>query len=383
MTITLLVYIAGVYVARAVIFVVSRVLRVLPRRRKVTMLTREHAKPPLDFSLLQKALKRTDPTVEVVMIARKVPSGVLPKFGYAVHLLTELYHVATSRVLVVDGYSPVASGVSHGSGLTIIQVWHGLGALKKFGRSILGRDEGRHPWLARAVRMHRNYDLVLASAERCRVPFAEAFGTDVSRVVVAPLPRVDRLRDPAARTRARERFDRRHPGLVDARIALFAPTFRLDGEPAADIGELSRAIGAAGFTLVTKLHPLNADTDGDETFAAPGFSTQDLILIADVFITDYSSAVFEAAVAGVPCFLLATDLERYSMSRDFYLAYPGDLGLPFATDAEGLVAAIGSSADAASRTAELARRFVETDGAGPTANADAIARLVLARVPNQ
>src|SRR5690606_9760831 len=69
---------------------------------------------------------------------------------------------------------------------------------------------------------------------------------------------------------------------------------------------------------------------------APGISTQDLLLVADVFITDYSSAVFEAAVAEVPSYLLAPDLDEYAQRRDFYIRYPDDLGLPMASSIEEL-----------------------------------------------
>ena len=82
-----------------------------------------------------------------------VPPGVLRKFGYALALLSELYHVATSRVLVLDGYSIAASAAWHGDGLTVVQLWHALGAMKKFGLSIVGRPEGRDPALARAMRL--------------------------------------------------------------------------------------------------------------------------------------------------------------------------------------------------------------------------------------
>ena len=91
------------------------------------------------------------------MIAAMVPRGILPKVGYALHLLVEMYHAATSRVLVVDGYSIVASAMSHSTGLTVVQMWHALGSLKKFGLSILGRilDRRRIRLLAKAMRMHR------------------------------------------------------------------------------------------------------------------------------------------------------------------------------------------------------------------------------------
>ncbi|HTN56180.1 MAG TPA: CDP-glycerol glycerophosphotransferase family protein [Microbacterium sp.] len=325
------------YAARFALTLVSLVMRVLPRRHKVTLLTRQSNKAPSDFLLLRDAILQADPTVKVQLIARMVPPGVIRKLGYALHLLVEMYHASTSRVLVVDGYSIIASATPRSDGLVVVQLWHALGSLKKFGLSIVGQRGGRDPLLAKAMRMHAGYDIVIASAERCRKPFAEAFGVDVSKVVVAPLPRVDRLRDPAHKAKVRARFDYLYPDLVDRKVALFAPTFRTEGRMAAiDPLELTQAMADAGYTLITKLHPLVPVPTESGLRIAPGISTQDLLLVADVFITDYSSAVFEAAVAEVPSYLLAPDLDEYAQRRDFYIAYPDDLGLPMASSIDEL-----------------------------------------------
>ena len=47
----------------------------------------------------------------------------------------------------------------------------------------------------------------------------------------------------------------------------------------------------------------------------------DLLLITDLLITDYSSSVFEAAILDVPMLFYAFDKEEYINSRDFYCNY--------------------------------------------------------------
>lgn len=372
-------HLVAAYTARFALTTASRLARVLPRRRKITMITREHNSPPLDFVLLERAIRRIDPDVEITTIARMVPPGVLGKFAYAGHLLVELYHTATSRVLVIDGYSLVASAARHGSGLTIVQLWHALGSLKKFGLSILGRPEGRDPQVARAMRMHRNYDIVITSAEICRAPFAEAFGVAPERVMVAPLPRVDYLRDDAVRRRARERFDTMYPDLRKRPIALFAPTFRAHGTPPGiDPLELTSGLGEIGYATITKLHPILQPRRQPDLRTAPGMSTQDLLLIADVFITDYSSAVFEAAVAGVPAYLLAPDLDDYSRSRDFYIDYPQALGLAVSSTTAELVSHVSRGTTSRETMERLRDRFVELEPEdAPTSPTERLASAVL------
>lgn len=372
-------------VTRFALRVLYAPLRLLPRRRKVVMISREHPTVPEDFRAVAEGLRRTDPTIEVVTMVRMVPPGLIGKLGYAAHMLHQLFHVATARVLVIDTYTIVASVLRHGPELTVIQMWHALGALKKFGLSILDQAEGRDARLAHAMRMHEGYDLVLASAEAARAPFAEALGTPVADVAVAPLPRVDRLRDPAWQQQRRAEILAVHPHLAERPVALFAPTFRLDGGVLIDAAALGTALEALGFQTVVKLHPLMAGHFGPAVDTADGFSTQDLMLVADVFLTDYSSALFEAAVVGVPGVFVAPDLDEYLTSRDFYLDYRTDLPGPVTRDIASAAAAVADiasdRAEAVARTEAFARRWVEVpESESATPCTDRIVALIVEAV---
>lgn len=366
------------YAARIALNVAYLPLRVLPRRRKVVMISREHENVPDDFLDLEAAVHRADPSVKVVTLVRMVPPGFLAKLGYVVHMLEQLYHVATARVLVIDTYAMVASLLRHGRGLTVIQIWHALGAFKKFGLSILDHPEGRDARLAAAMRMHQGYDVVLASGEACRAPYAEAFGVPEDRIAIAPLPRVDRLLDPVQAEATRTAVYDVHPHLRGARIAVYAPTFRMDGTVAVDPVVLSAALAEAGIHLVVKLHPLMPRDFGPDVDTAVGFSTQDLLQVADLFITDYSSALYEAAALGIPTYFLAPDLDEYIASRDFYLDYRHDLPGPIVRDVAGLVAAIAGEQATAASSRAFADRWVHVpEGPAASACADAVARRVV------
>lgn len=369
-------------VARLSLAAIYAPLKLLPLQRKVVLISREHPTVPDDFRDLTAAIRRRDSTVRVVTLVRMVPPGILAKIGYAFHMLRQLYHVATARVLLVDTYAIVASVLRHRRELTVIQLWHALGAFKKFGLSILGQEEGRDVRLAHAMRMHEGYDLVLASAEDCRPAFAEAFGTDIARVAVAPLPRVDRLRDPALREQTRARIFAAHPQLRGRRVAVFAPTFRLDGGMTVDVAALSAALTAIDVHAVVKLHPLMQGRFGTDVATAEGFTTQEMLTVADLFITDYSSTLYESAVLGVPSYFLVPDLDEYLASRDFYLDYRHDLPGPIVRTIDELVAAIEAGTARREDAARFAQRWVQVPGdpeptAGATVCADAIAALVM------
>lgn len=377
---------AVAWLARTSLALVYAPLKLLPAQRKVVMISREHPTTPDDFTDLRAAIGRLDPTVKVVTLVRMVPPGLLGKVRYAVHMLAQLYHVATARVLIVDTYAIVASVLRHKTDLTIIQIWHALGAFKKFGISILGREEGRDERLAAAMRMHEGYDVVLTSAEDCRPAYAEAFGTDISRVQVAPLPRVDRLRDPARREATRRRILDAHPHLRGRRVAVFAPTFRLDGSVTVDVPELTAALEKVGVHTVVKLHPLMHAAFGGDVDTAEGFSTQEMLTIADLFITDYSSALYEAAVVDVPSYFLTPDLDDYLASRDFYLDYRHDLPGPIVRTVAELADAVAAETATRADAAAFAERWVQVPGGvapspGATPCADAIARIVADALP--
>ncbi|RZI93521.1 MAG: CDP-glycerol glycerophosphotransferase family protein, partial [Microbacterium sp.] len=376
---------AVAWLARTSLGLLYGPLKLLPAQRKVVMISREHPEEPADFADLRRAITALDPTVRVVSMVRMVPPGILGKVRYSIHMLAQLYQVATARVLVVDTYAIVASVLRHRESLTVMQIWHALGAFKKFGLSILGQEEGRDVRLATAMRMHEGYDVVLTSAEECRAAYAEAFGTDVSRVVVAPLPRVDRLRDPARAAETRERIYARHPHLRDARVAVFAPTFRLDGTVTVDAAALSEALSAIGVHTVVKLHPIMHGRFGADVDTADGFSTQEMLFVADLFITDYSSALYEAAVVGVPSYFLVPDLDDYLASRDFYLDYRNDLPGPIVRTVGALADAVAAERATPADAAAFAHRWVQVPGdpapeAGATPCADAIAARVVAAV---
>ena len=235
------------------------------------------------------------------MIARMVPPGIVRKLGYALTLLTELYHVSTSRVLVVDGYSIVASAVRTATASR---------SCRSGMHSVRSRSSGSASWIDPR-------DATPSSRARCactptttsssRAPSAVASRSP--RRSASILARSSSLRSPASticatsprESRARARFAAMYPELKGQPIVVFAPTFRAHGtEPAIDPLELTEALAADGYATITKLHPILPQPVHPALRTAPGMSTQDLLLVADVFITDYSSAVFEAAVAGVP-----------------------------------------------------------------------------------
>jgi len=159
------------------------------------------------------------------------------------------------------------------------------------------------------------------------------------------------------------------------RIALFAPTFRGNGQLTAtydvDAVPWERLAGDLGddWVVMVKMHPFVAPLSEQR----PGLTgvldvsgereLNDLLMAADVLVTDYSSAIFEYSLLRRPIVFFCPDLEEYTAARDFYYPFEEYVTGPLVADGADLARAIataeaGHAADAvaiARASASLAR----------------------------
>ena len=104
----------------------------LKTKNQITLISRQSNK----FTELEKQL----PNYEIVVLCKKMDN----KIKYCFHMLTQMYHISRSKVVVLDSYCILASMLKHKKNLKIIQIWHALGLIKKAGYAILDLDEGRN-----------------------------------------------------------------------------------------------------------------------------------------------------------------------------------------------------------------------------------------------
>ena len=63
---------------------------------------------------------------------------------------------------------------------------------------------------------------------------------------------------------------------------------------------------------------------------------QAMLAAADVVLTDYSSLIFDAVIAGIPSFTLCLDYEQYKVQQDLYFDMK-ELPFPFASSNTELI----------------------------------------------
>ena len=344
----------------ACIKAIFALIKLFPVQNKITIASRQSDNESRDIQMLREELQRQAPDVKVVCLCRTMGGSVFHMLGYGPHLLRQLWHIGTSKAVVVDSYCIGVSVPKQREGTLILQMWHALGALKKFGLSIAGeKSEGRSSKVADWMKMHKNYSYVLASGEACVEAYEEAFGYSDKSIVIGSLPRVDIITDQEYRKDAARKIYDEFPWLANEKIIVYAPTFRKDRDISEKIFELKKAADDRGYTLIVKKHPFMEIEDSENiVFQGEGFSTLEIMTIADCVVCDYSAVVFEAALMGKPVFFYAFDLDEYEGTRSFYIDYKKEMPGPITGDPCKLVDAIAKDRYEPEKIKQFADRYV-------------------------
>lgn len=226
------------------------------------------------------------------------------------------YYARAEYVVICDNFLPVASCRKRKE-TTVIQLWHGCGAFKKFGYD----TDGDIPAFYKG-NVFRNYDLVTVSAPGCARHFQSAMRLPRNVFVPLGVCRTDKFFKESYNRACRELFYRRYAQARGKKIVLWAPTFR--GSPAdprldqyEDIAKLENELPDDVFVII-KVHPHLAKKYPYDNCE---LTTDRLLPVTDLLITDYSSIIFEYSIYKKPMLFYAPDMEAYGVERGFYMDY--------------------------------------------------------------
>lgn len=355
--------------ADLVLNVIYTFVKGFPTQRKVTLISRQSNIPSVEFQMIKKEIEERNEDVKVVVLCKTLDGGVnstiLSKIKYGVHMVAQMYHIATSKVVILDSYCIAASLLHHKKDLKIIQMWHSMGTMKKFGYTALDKEEGSRHELAHAMKMHQNYDFVFASAEAYKEHLAQGFNCDVNKVVTMPLPRLDLLQSKEYLEEVRKRIFKKYPQLKEKPVIVYCPTFRKKEEDfERAVNNLVAAVDFEKFNLVVKLHPLSKVKLKKEVVQAKEFSSFEMLFAADYVISDYSCIVYEAAVLDKPLYFYNFDMELYLDGRGLAIDYEHELPGVISKDANEIVRAIENVPYDMEELKKFSNKYVE-----PTQNA--------------
>lgn len=331
-------------------------LKLLKTKNQIVYLSRQSNTKSLDMELLEKAIKEQDPSVKQVFRVRMINDGALEKIKYCLSIFADMYYLATSKVAIVDTYSITVSCLNHKKSLKVIQIWHALGATKKFGWQSLGTKEGRDEKISKAMCMHKNYNYVLSPSSATAKFYMEAFNVDQSKMVICPLPRVDFITNGKAKV---NEFFSLNPGFGHKKLVLYVPTFR---EREAYVTQMLKTAfeDKPEYQLIISQHPLSK-APVDEKYSTNGtFTTYDLMKIADVIITDYSACAFEASLLMKPLYFFVPDYNEYMLERGINVDLYEEMPSAVFDDADKLISAIEQNAYDTNMLWQFKEKYVES-----------------------
>lgn len=324
-----------IYFGRFCLTVVYGILKLFPvKKNKVLFLSRQADELSLDFAILKDELTAQNPDVRIVAICNRLDDSKSGLIGFALDTLRSMYHLATSKVCVLDAYWPAVSLLHHKKSLTVIQMWHAIGKIKKSGYQTLDKESGRSGKTARLLKMHQNYDIIIAGGKAFNPFYCESFNTTEDKLLNIGLPRIDHLLNTAEKNR--EAVLTAYPEFAEKEVILYAPTFRrnieLKWEPLLDYIDFDR------YILVIKGHPnQNIMCNREGVMLCPEFKAVDLLAIADYVITDYSAIALESAVLNRKTYYYLYDYEEYTEKNGINLnPFESMPGCAF-KDAESLI----------------------------------------------
>lgn len=276
---------------------------------KIVWLSRQSNEKSEDMKMLSDEISRISPeTKQVFRLCRlKDESGL--SVSYIFFVLRDMWEIASAKIAVTDTYSIPVSCLNHKDNLKVFQIWHALGAVKKFGLQSAGKAQGRDLGVAKAMSMHKNYDYVIAPSEKTAEFYCEAFGCAKDKIVIASLPRVDVVSDGKSRY---EEFIELNPQYKNKKLIAYLPTFR-DNDSIYIKNLFDAFKNNEEYALLVSLHPL---TKTNEVYKINGnFSAYDLAKISDGIISDYSATSLECSLLNKPLWFYVPDYEQYKAEK--------------------------------------------------------------------
>ncbi len=262
-------------------------------------------------------------------------------------------------------------------GTRYVQTWHGT-PLKKMQHDLEQVHGRRDDYLERVTKMTGYWDDLVSPSPYATAAFRSAFQYK-GRVLECGYPRNDVLHWPDADERAD--LVRRRLGIpAEKRVVLYAPTFRDDrtsgggfaAQAELDLARLHDRLGDSVVVLLRMHSVVRGRVTVPEDLrrfaidASRYPDTQELLLVADVLVTDYSSVMFDFVTLDRPIVFYTYDLDHYRDDlRGFYFPFeeqaPGPLVRTSDEVADALSEALSGSEGYARARADFRARFAPLD----------------------
>ena len=252
---------------------------------------------------------------------------------------------SSKYIFLNDNFFPLAF-MNFSPENVIVQLWHAPGASKKFGGSV---DIESRPILKK---ISNNTDWLIVTSDDIKKYYAEAFQISENKIKALGLPRMDYYFENHDSKELKNKFCKDYGISPDKKIILYAPTFRDEEEfnnvfNYFDLEKFNKELSDE-YVLALRLHPKIKNFYKDDISSKGQYidvsdfkNEQELMLLSDMLITDYSSIMIEYAILNRPIVFFTYDLDNYlSKERGFYYDFEKTVPGPIVYTSDELIDAI-------------------------------------------
>lgn len=300
--------------------------------------------------IVEEILRQQDGEVDIVWLCSEksyviefFPHGVRPVHATRIK---EIYELATAKIWVDDcrKIQPIYKRNKQ----FYLQTWHSPLRPKK-----IEKDAGEYlhtKYIKGAKNDSKNIDLMISGCEFSHNIYRNSFWYD-GLIEKTGTPRCDIFFNDVLKLS--EQVKNFYSIPLNAQIILYAPTFRMNEKYNYSwgfdklINAYSKKTGIDTYLLV-RLHPNVAQQATTLKYSKNVINAtyypdmQELLCACEILITDYSSSMFDIAIARKKCILYTPDLTKYlEKERELYFDL-SKLPFPMAKKEEHLLSAIQS-----------------------------------------
>lgn len=254
--------------------------------------------------------------------------------------------IARSKVVVFESWLPTRYKKRNGT--TWVQLWHGT-PIKRLLFDSCERyvTQGNTNNKNEKYKDIERWDYLLVDNPEVASYFRTCFMLPEEKLLASGYPRVKYLLDKKEDARYKAGLKELYGIPADKKIVLYLPTWRdynyrvaeeaFDTDYLMDLKQLQALLGDE-YYIVYKDHVFLSNPNSVDFKNYSDAETQELLLIADYLVTDYSSVLFDALAIDIPVYLFCSDFEKNEEARGLYPSVWNDL-VPFVCDSEKTVAA--------------------------------------------
>lgn len=257
--------------------------------------------------LFEYIKNHTNFTVYFITDEQQGESFVSPQHSETQNLIEQ------AQVLVLESYIP--DGLKPNG--TIIQLWHGTPIKKLFlDSNELHQNKNIYNYRARKYNKLIKHNYFITDTKEINSVFNTAFPMQETKIISSGYPRnqflIEHNEDNQLISQIKEDLQLNN----HKQTILYVPTWR-DNKEEQYLLEFPKEI-TDHYNIIYKCHIEDKNIKKTNYIDPLDYETQQLILVADMLISDYSSIIFDALTIDKKVYLYTPDFESYKYHRGLY-----------------------------------------------------------------